>query len=198
MKYAYAVGTFADDREGNALLEDTCAALNLGGGSGGYPFTVTTGKFVDGVFFFTAKADHNEAVLTLGPRDLMIDLPIRVQGLENNGCVAVYSSARPWLRYVPLVGDTAYFQERILPVNDLWVGNPFVCDDKQVKLALVVDGQAEGKAPFLEVHNPTDKPLATRVWSPAHTPLFGGFAQAVQVPAGDSVRVELPVKTPGK
>ena len=198
MKYAYAVGTFADDRSGNALLEDTCAALNLGGGSAGYPCNVRTGKLVDGVFFLTARADRNEAVLALGPRDLMIDLPIRVQGLENNGCAAVYSSARPWFRYVPLVGDTAYFQERILPANDVWVGNPFVCDDKLVKLTLVVDGQAAGKAPFLEVHNPTDKPLATRIWSPAHTPLFGGFSQAVRIPAGDSVRVELPAQAQGK
>ena len=48
---------------------------------------------MDGVFFLTARADRNEAVLALGPRDLMIDLPIRVQGLENNGCARVADAA---------------------------------------------------------------------------------------------------------
>ena len=38
----------------------------------------------------------------LGPQELTIDLPIRVRGLENNGCAAVYSTKRPWFRFIPV------------------------------------------------------------------------------------------------
>ena len=145
------------------------------------------GQFVDGTFFFTAQAAQNEAVFSIGPRDLIIDLPFRIQGLVDNGCAAVYSTKRPWFRFVPVMDGAAYFQEPILPENDLWVGNIFVCDDPSVKFTVVVDGQAPGKPPFMEVHNPTGKIIETRIWSPPHTPFFGGISAAVKLPAGDSL-----------
>jgi hypothetical protein len=77
----------------------------------------------------------------------------------------------------------------------MWVGNVLVCDNQAVKVTLVVDGQAPGAPPFVELHNPMDQPVTTRVWSPAHAPLFGGFSTQVQIPAGDSLRLPLPVKS---
>ena len=87
---------------GNALLEHTVKAMNLGGGHAGYPVAMKTGDLEDAIFFFTARAKDNEAAFILGPQDLIIDLPIRVRGLENNGCAAVYSTKRPWFRFVPV------------------------------------------------------------------------------------------------
>ncbi|MDD5708137.1 MAG: hypothetical protein PHR35_19640, partial [Kiritimatiellae bacterium] len=189
LKYRFGVGTFADDVAGNALLEHTVKAMNLGGGHAGYPVEMKVGTLVDAVFFFTARARRNETVFVLGPQSLIIDLPIRVRGVENNGCAAVYSANRPWYRFVPVDREgTAWFQESIDRTNEMWVGNVFVCDDKAVKLALVVDGQAEGEAPFIEIHNPTDKEITATVRSPAHAPLFGGLSTHVSIPAGDSVR----------
>ena len=50
----------------------------------------------------------------LGPQSVIIDLPIRVRGLENNGCAAVYSTKRPWFRFIPVDTEgTAWFQEPI-------------------------------------------------------------------------------------
>jgi len=194
MKYRFVMGTFIDHEAGNAQLEHVTQALNLGGGRSGYPVTVKTGEITDALFFFTAKAKRNEAAFTLGPQQLPIDLPIRVAGLDDNGCVAVSSHVRPWFRFVPVVGDTAYLQESIDDANEMWVGNVFVSDNKHVKLTLVVDGQPEGEKPFLEIHNPTDKAIQTKVWSPPHTPRFGGRSATVKVPAGDSVRLELDEK----
>ena len=68
----------------------------------------------------------------------------------------------------------------------------FVAQDERVKLTLVRLGQAPGKKPFLEVHNPTDEPITAEVHSPAHAPLFGGFRQTVEIPAGDSIRIDKP------
>jgi len=192
LKYRFGVGTFADEAAGNALLEHTIKAMNLGGGHAGYPVTIKTGELEDAVFFFTARAKENEAAFVLGPQSLTIDLPIRVRGLENNGCGAVYSTKTPWLRFIPVDTEgTAWFQESIEQKNELWVGNVFVCDNKNVKITLVVDGQAEGKPPFVELHNPTDQEIRTTIRSPSHTPLFGGMSALVKLPPGDSVRVKV-------
>ena len=90
-----------------------------------------------------------------------------------------------------MVAGTAWFQEPILPAADLWTGNIFVADNKSVKITVVVDGQVEGKKPFLEVHNPTDTEIRTRVVSPPHTPVFGGIEAELAIPAGDTVRAEI-------
>ena len=111
--------------------------MNLGGGHAGYPVEMMAGDLEDATFFFTARAKDHEAAFKLGPQDLMIDLPIRVHGLENNGCAAVYTTKRPWFRFVPVDRDgTAWVQEPIDQANDMWVGNVFACDNKDVKITL--------------------------------------------------------------
>ena len=195
LRYRFAVGTFAVPLTGNDAVEDTVAALNLSGAQTGYPVTMTAGRLVDSTFFFTTEAVAHEAAFTLGKRDLIIDLPLRVTGLQDNGCAAVYTTRRPWFRFVPVVAGTAYFQESTQADNDLWVGNPFVCDNPSARLTLVVDGQAVGKNPRLDVHNPTDKPLTATLTSPPHTPLFGGLTGKVTIPAGDSVWLEIANKS---
>jgi len=55
-----------------------------------------------------------------------------------------------------------------------------------VKLTLVVDGQSPGKRPLVEVHNPTAKTIASEIYSPPHTPLWGGLRTAVTLPPGQS------------
>ncbi len=154
LKYRFGVGTFADEEAGNALLEHTIKAMNLGGGQAGYPVQMKVGAVQDAVFFFTATAVKNEVLCTLGPQKLIIDLPIRVRGLENNGCAAVFSTARKWFRYIPVdEKGTAWLTEPIDAANEIWVGNVFTCDRKEVKFTLVVDGQVEGQKPFLELRN---------------------------------------------
>ena len=71
------------------------------------------------------------------------------------------------------------------------MGNVFVCDNKDVKITLVVDGQADGKPPFVELHNPTNQEIRTTLRSPSHAPLFGGMSAWVKLPPGDSVRLKV-------
>jgi hypothetical protein len=71
--------------------------------------------------------------------------------------------------------------------NDLWVGNILLADHPTVKLTVVVDGQAEGRSPLVEVHNPTNQAIQTTLRSPTHTPVFGGLHQQVNVSAGQSL-----------
>jgi hypothetical protein len=192
LKYRFGVATFVDPAPDNSLLEHTVKAMNLGGGHAGYPVEMATGEVEDATFFFTARAVENEAAFTLGPQALIIDLPIRVRGLEDNGCAAIYSSQRPWFRFVPVdPTGTAWLQEPIDAANKIWVGNVLACDNKAVKITLVVDGQAKGKLPFVELHNPTDQEIVTRLHAPSHAPLFGGISTSVTLPPGDSQRLTI-------
>ncbi|OPZ82133.1 MAG: hypothetical protein BWY76_02808 [bacterium ADurb.Bin429] len=59
----------------------------------------------------------------------------------------------------------------------------------------MVDGQADGKPPFLEAHNPTMRPITTRLSSPPSTPRFGGAAATVTISAGESIRLTIDGKT---
>ncbi len=199
MKYRYGVAVFFDKESQDILksgvLAHTGKALNLSGGKDGYPVKMEAGEMVDGTCFFTVKANGNEALFTLGPQPLIIDLPIKVEGLEDNGCAAVYSkTTRKWFRFVPVKENTAYFQESIDAANTMWAGNIFVSDNKSVKITVVVEGQKEGATPWIEVHNPTDKEITTKVWSPVHTPDFGGMATTVKLSAGSSGTLDLNVE----
>jgi len=191
MTYRFGIATFAAVQANASVPSDTAAGFNMNGGVDGYPVAMKIGTVDDTVFFFTAKAVGNESLFTLGPRNLIIDLPIRVRGLEDNGCAAIYSANRPWFRFISVVKDCAYFQEPIDQANEMWVGNVFICDNKDVRLTLVVDGQAKGKKPFIEVHNPTTNPISARISSPPHTPLFGGMHVDVDLQAGQSVFLEV-------
>ncbi|HUS80328.1 MAG TPA: hypothetical protein VM283_03605, partial [Armatimonadota bacterium] len=189
--YRFLFGTINDHTISADLMADQAAAYNLDGGRGGYPFDVKVGRFVDGQFFFTAEAEGGECVADLGPREMVCDLPLRIRGIEDNGCAAVWVDGQDFFRFVAVSDGAAWLQQRIDPAVHLWVGNVFLCDRKDVKMTLVVDGQAEGKPPVLEVHNPGDAPVQARVWSPPHTPVFGGRELTVDLPVGDSVLVEL-------
>jgi hypothetical protein len=193
--YRFAIGTFATEDAGNECLEHTLHALNLAGGKDGYPVQMKSGELRDATFFFTAKAVEGESAFSLGPQKEIIDLPIRIENVADNGCAAVYSKQRPWFRYVAVHSGTAYFQESIDAANEIWAGNVFVCENPSIKLALIADGQAQGKKPFLEAHNPTDAPITAMVRSPSHTPVFGGIQQSVTIPAGDSAFFEIADRT---
>lgn len=197
LPYRFMVATLNDRRVSNELLEDMRRAYNLDGGRSGYPVAVKVGKLLDAQFFLTLEAEGGEAVVELGPREMICDLPIRVRGIEDNGCAAVYrlvsrgGDAPPtgFHRFIAVADGTAWLQEPTEQAATLWVGNAFVASDKRLKLTLVVHGQAPGKKPFLEVHNPTDEAIKAVISSPPHCPLFGGLRREVEVPPGSSVRL---------
>jgi hypothetical protein len=153
--------------------------------------TPTRGKVIRREAFLTLQAERNEVQFQVAPQETIIDLPICVQGIEDNGCAAVFSTTRPWFRWVGVAEGGAWFQENVDKGSQIWAGNVFVCDNKKIKLTLVRDGIAAGRPPFLEVHNPTDEVIVATLTSPAQTPLYGGMRLTVEVPAGDSVMVRL-------
>jgi len=189
LSYRFMVATLNDRRVSNELLEDMRRAYNLDGGRSGYPVSVKVGKLLDAQFFLTLEAEGGEAVLDLGPREMICDLPIRVRGIEDNGCAAVFSSRNSFHRFISVADGAAWLQEPTEQAASLWIGNVFAASDKRLKLTLVVHGQAPGKKPFLEVHNPTDEAVKATIASPPHCPIFGGVRREVEIPAGSSLQV---------
>jgi hypothetical protein len=160
------------------------------------PQDVKEGQLLDTHVFVTGRAKNHEFVAKFSPAPLMIDRPLRIEGIEDNGCVAVYAvNGNPWeqhFRFVGVFENAALFQHDTDHGPTLWVGNPFYAENAKLRLTLVADGLRSGERPFLEVHNPTDAAVMTVIRSPRHTPRYGGFSKRVRVPAGDSIFVDLP------
>ncbi len=150
--YRFAIATLPNQGnvKDNTLIKAIDRSMNFDGKDAGYPYKMQTGEFVDAEYFFTAKAKDNEAQFSIGPRKQIIDLPIRVQGLEDNGSAAVYVKGSDRFVFIPVSNGTAYFQEPVDKGTQMWVGNPFICENKDVKFALLIDGQTAGQAPLLE------------------------------------------------
>lgn len=195
--YRFAMATLGGERQAPAplaaQLADVGEGFGLGGGDRGVRTTVTVGKLVGREMFLTLQAEAGETSLSVQPRPLIIDLPIRLQGVEDNGCVAVYSTARPFFRFVGVAEGSAWFQENVDQGAQIWAGNVFRCDQAAVRLTLVCDGIGAGRPPFIEVHNPTAAAVQAVITSPPHAPRFGGLRLTAAVPAGASVVLPLPV-----
>jgi hypothetical protein len=177
-------------------LEELGQALGLTSTAAGKPFRVEVGRGQSTEVFCTAGAQGHELVASLGPWPLLINRPLRVEGVQADGCAAVYVlDGAAWerrFRFVGVFEGAALFQQDTDRGARVWAGNPFYTEAEGLKLTLVVDGLAAGEKPFVEVHNPTDRAVSTVLRSPAHTPVYGGLAKKVTVPAGDSVFVPLP------
>ncbi|MBI2299282.1 MAG: hypothetical protein HYU66_10140 [Armatimonadetes bacterium] len=172
-------------------IEDVGESFGIGGGERGVKAGLEAGTLLSKELFLAARAQEHEVSLKVAPRPTIIDLPLRVEGLEDNGCAAVYSTARPFFRFVGVAEGSAWLQENVDQGSAIWVGNVFVCDRPEVKLTLIRDGLSEGVAPHLEVHNPTDREIRANLTSPPHTPIYGGTKLTATVQAGSSVVLKL-------
>jgi hypothetical protein len=179
------------------LLRSLGAALGLGAQPDAEPFRVKVGRLQDAAVLFHGRAQGGEFIVRFGTWPLLINRPLRIEGVQDNGCAAVYVlDGDPWerrFRFVGVFEGAALFQQNTDRPATVWVGNPFSTADARLKLTLVPDGLGPGEAPFLEVHNPTDRPVTTVLRSPPHTPVYGGFTRRITVPAGDSIIVRLPL-----
>jgi hypothetical protein len=156
---------------------------------GGFNSKIQVGTEVGREVFYHAAAKDGEALFELGPLYTGIDHPFQIDGLEDNGCVAVYTSLRPWFRFIGIEEstDSAFFQESVDEKNQIWCGNIFRASDKRLKLTLVWDGRRPGANPKLVMHNPTDESIKATIRSPKNTPHFGGMEFGVEVQPGSSV-----------
>lgn len=192
LTYRFAIATLGgpllEPEEYVARVEGIGARFGLAGGPGA-AVEVETGEVLGKEMFLSLRADDGETAFRVAPSETIVDLPISVEGIADNGCAAVYSTARPWLRWVGVAEGRAWLQEDVDKGSEIWVGNVFVCDQPEAKLTLIDQGLAAGSQPYLEVHNPTDRAMTALITSPPHTPLYGGSRFSLEVAAGSSETV---------
>lgn len=185
IKYAFISANVISDATDPQKYEKLSSLIR-----GDYPNRVERGKKISEPLFFHTEAVGNETVFEVGPaKGLGIDLPIKVSNLQDNGCVAIYSTKRPHFRFIGIADGekTAYTQEPMEEKNRIWIGNVFVADDPALKLTLVADGQTPNAKPFLEIHNPTDREIKAVISSPRNAPVFGGKSFTLSVPPKSSI-----------
>jgi hypothetical protein len=195
MRFRVLSGFLEDGRPYAEAARDLGRSLNLGGGIAGYSLKVRTGALADARFILTLQAEAHEAQWKAGPRRMVIDLPVRLRGVQDNGCLAFFERKLNHFVFVPALERDALFQVAIDEGVDVWCGNVFVSDRPELRLTLI---GADEKVPRLEVHNPTDGPLRAKLLSPPHAPRFGGWSGEVEVPAGSSVVVNLSAALHGR
>jgi hypothetical protein len=191
IKYRYIAAVLTDTNNNAKQLQELTKTYNLNGGNKGYALKIKVGKLTDAEIFLNLKTVNKEVKFTAGPAKTIIDLPIKVTGIQDNGCAAVYSSLHPWFNFVPVLEGVAMLQESISQKNHIWIGNVFVADNSKIRMTLVKDGIDASRKAFIEIHNPTDKKVTARIHSPANTPVYGGKSFTVTIPAGDSVKYNL-------
>jgi hypothetical protein len=181
-----------DDR----LIKGLGQAFGLAGAPGEHSIRAEVGREKGSDVFITGEVKDHEIRWRLNRWPLLLNRPLRIQGVRPNGCAAVYivdgTAEERKFRFVGVFEGAALFQHNTDKEATVWAGNPFYTDDEQLKLTLVLDGLSAGEKPFIEIHNPTDRKVNTVLRSPPHTPLYGGRSGRVQVPAGDSIFVSLP------
>ena len=191
LDFRLVTGFLAEGNQPGRTGADLAASLNLGGGTQGYPLKVTVGKLTDTRFLLDLTAQQGEVQFTAGPRRMFLDLPVRLRGVADNGCVALFEKRLGHFIFVPTWEGDGLFQVAIDEGAEVWAGNIVVADQPKIILGFVDTGEGPAR---LEVHNPTDGELSATLTSPPHTPCFGGWSAKVTVPAGDSVTVSVPRK----
>ena len=116
-----------------------------------------------------------------GLKELPGTLGLRLSGLNDRQAVVVESAAG--LRLVSSVDGTAYVALRDEEEGTLFVGHPFVCENRDVVLAL---SRHTPTSPWtLEAHNPTDKEVTVKLSTDRRFRTFG-FERTVELAAGES------------
>ena len=119
--------------------------------------------------------------------NLVSSLPIGVSGLNDRWSALLYDRRLKQSRPVGVFEGNAWATISLSGSADLFIGHPVLVDNPEL---FVQATQCDEGAWTLEVHNPTDAPITTRIRpNPAFDPLAAKAfpADGVTVPSGESV-----------
>jgi hypothetical protein len=118
---------------------------------------------------------------------LVSSLPIAVSGLNDRWSACLYDRSLKQARPIGVFEGKAWATICLAGRADLFIGHPVLVDSPELFVQLT---QCGDDAWTLELHNPTDAPIVTRVRAnPAFDPLRGKALpdRPVTIPAGASV-----------
>ena len=119
------------------------------------------------------------------PDDFRVSLPIVVENLNGQWTSVLYDRTEKRLRPLGMLEDAAYChrppQQR---GGKIFIGHPFTLDQRELWLSAVQTAEQEIT---IQVHNPTDEPVATRLTRSPYFDFVGGDHLDLKIPAGQTV-----------
>lgn len=163
----------------------------LDGGPGGYQVRPRTGTVVSRRYLLRVEGRRHKCFSGTLTGTLVSSLPIAVSGLTDGCSSFLYDRRQKRARPVGMLTGAAWATVRLHGDLDLFLGQPVIADNPAVRLQLTQTGDDSWA---LEVHNPTDADIRTRLHvNPFFDPLKGKSvpSRPVVVASGSSVHVEL-------
>jgi hypothetical protein len=138
---------------------------------------------------FTAKLTAEDGVVSGEVKtegDIPYPLPLQICGINSQWPAALW---RPneGIRYIGIFENQAWGSLDVRQKGLFIVGNLIVADHRLIALGIVHWTRDRIR---LEVHNPTDDSVTTRVRTPVKIPDLKSFDREMTIPAGSTVYVE--------
>jgi hypothetical protein len=166
------------------------ALYGISGGKPAYAVTATQGAVISTRYLLELAAEKYGFAGIIGKADLPQNLPVKITGLNGKWTAAKVDLTRK--QWFPIgVWDAAAYTilQPSLGEQNIFIGNLVTADNPDVFLTLL-PGNADGKT-YVEVHNPTEKEVKTKVTVPVFTFLANKQEKSVTIPPGASVNLEL-------
>ncbi len=157
-------------------------------GAPSFALTFTRGKLERLSFLAETTADGGvvSGLVATNSPDIPYRLPMPVRGVNERWPAAIW---RPedGIRYVGVFEGRAWPLLDVRRAGPFIAGNLVVADRPEIVFSIVTWAKDRLR---LDVHNPTDAPIVTRLHTPVPIPGYTVFDRQVTIPAGTSLFVE--------
>jgi hypothetical protein len=177
-------------------VETFARQFGLLDGTTGYQVEAAAGKVADKRFILTVDGAATAGFSGKLSGKLISRLPVVVTGLNDKWSVCLYDRQQRLARPVGMFEGKAWATLLMHGSADVFLGHPVTADDPRAVIQVTQSGAAAWN---VEIHNPADAPITTRIKAnPAFDPLHGaGFGDApLTIPAGSSLKRELKPSLP--
>ncbi len=158
----------------------------LDGGHGGYTVRLDRGTLLSRRYILSVDGRPSGGMSGQLEGKLISSLPISVSGLSDRWSALLYDRRLKQSRPVGVLEGAAWATINLAGRADLFVGHPLRVDSPDLFMQLTQSGE---DAWTLEIHNPTDAPITTRIRPhPDFDPLKGKGVSVdpVVIPPGES------------
>ena len=154
-----------------------------------YDYTVPRGEVVDTVYWLRLRGDRGAACVNLSKAAMPGALPIVVDGLNERWSAVVADRGGQFVRSIGVFERSGYAAVDLRKsALDLFLGHPVQCDNPELFIQLLSWAPA---SPSAEVHNPTDKPVTTQVWTCSDCKFLPAARRQITLDPGKSQVVNL-------
>jgi hypothetical protein len=184
----------------NRAIEQFRADVGLSGSAPAYTVIPSSGKVLGSRYVLELQAQDGGFGGVIGKAKLDTRLPIRVHGVNPNWTCGIVERNEKWWLPLGVMDDlkltseqqaaptsySAYAALDITKDRDVWIGNVVLCDQPELKLTLLPEGDGRFS---IEAHNPTTKPVSATITVPDGLWMIKAGSKKIDIPAGASTLI---------